>query len=128
MPVVSRFPWLEIDHIDKVTVVRFTRPMSLEGDSFDTIGKHLTALMESEGRKRFVINCGNVQSLSTTMLGKLFKLHQKLVTAGGQLVLCNASPFLAQIFQVVELPLIIRVFDSEPEAVQAYQPRKSNPP
>ena len=124
MPVVPRFPWLEIEQIDKVTAVRFTRPMNLEGDSFDTIGKQLTGLMESEGRKRFVINCGNVESLSTTMLGKLFKLHQKLVAAGGMLVLCNASPFLAQIFEVVELPLIIRVFDSEQDAVQTYQPRK----
>jgi len=40
------------------------------------------------------------------------------------LVLCNASPFLAQIFEVVELPLIIRVFDTEQDAVQTYQPRK----
>jgi len=33
-------------------------------------------------------------------------------------VLCNASAFLAQIFEVVELPLIIRVFDTEQDAVQ----------
>jgi anti-anti-sigma regulatory factor len=56
--------------------------------------------------------------MSSLMFGKLFLLHRRLRELGGRLVLCAPTPNLAEVFETLDVPRVIPVYATEPEAVQ----------
>lgn len=111
---------LDLDQVGSVTIVRFPRPILLEGEEADSVGEYLFGLVLDAGHCRLVVNCEHVESLSSAMLGKLITLHKKALPLGGRLALCCIDPRLHQIFDTVKLTVLIGIYDSEPEAVQSF--------
>jgi anti-sigma B factor antagonist len=121
MPLPSYYRWLEIDQLGDVTVVRFTTRTILGNDAIEAIGTQLLGLVEEAGCRQFVLNLENVESISTAMVGKLVSLHRRLDAAQGRLVLCRLGPFLVEIFKILKLGELARVYEEE-EAVQSFAP------
>jgi anti-sigma B factor antagonist len=122
MSLPSYYRWLEIDQLGDVTVVRFTTRTILGNDAIQAIGDQLLGLVEQAGCRQFVLNLENVESVSTAMVGKLVALHRRLDAAQGRLVLCRLGPFLVEIFKVLNLGELTRVYGEEQEAVQSFAP------
>src|SRR5689334_16752948 len=120
MPLPSYYRWLEVEQFGDVTVVRFTTRTILGDDAIDAIAAQLFGLVEEAGCRQFVLNLGNVESVSTAMVGKLVALHRRLEAAQGQLALCRMGPFLVEIFKVLNLGPLARVYGEEQEAVQSF--------
>ena len=120
MPLPSYYRWLEIDQLGDVTVVRFTTRTILGNDAIEAIGTQLLGLVEEAGCRQFVLNLENVESISTAMVGKLVSLHRRLDAAQGRLVLCRLGPFLIEIFKILNLGQLARVYGEEQEAVQSF--------
>ena len=113
------FPqWLEAEPMGNVTVVRFTQPVLLTGELAEAVGEQLIGSLGDLGRRCLVLNFDRVESLTSLMIGKLIRLHQKVQGEGGRLALCTGNPVIYEIFQVVRLPLILGVYRKEEEAVQ----------
>ena len=120
MPLPSYYRWLEIEQVGDVTVVRFTTRTILGNDAIEAIGGQLLGLVEQAGCRQFVLNLENVESVSTAMVGKLVGVHRRLEAAHGRLVLCRLGPFLVEIFKVLNLGPLARVYGDEQEAVQSF--------
>jgi anti-sigma B factor antagonist len=120
MPLPSYYRWLEIEQVGDVTVVRFTTRTILSNDAIEAIGGQLLGLVEQAGCRQFVLNLENVESISTAMVGKFVALHRRLEAAQGRLVLCRLGPFLVEIFKVLNLGQLARVYGEETEAVQSF--------
>jgi len=73
---------LKIEPAGEVTVVRFTRELVLSGHEAEDAGTQLAALLDEPGRRRLVVNFGNVRSLSSLMLSELIKLQRKAKSVG----------------------------------------------
>jgi anti-sigma B factor antagonist len=120
MALVPRNRGLEVEQIGDVTVVRFAQRSILEEEKIQVMGRQLFDLVENFGCRKFIVNFGNVQSLSSTMVGKLFALHRKVQAAGGRLVLCTIIPELREIFEILKLPELCSVYEEEQEALQSF--------
>ncbi len=85
---------IETSEVGDVTIVSFVDKRILDEQNIQTIGEQLFELVESEGRRKLLLNFKNVEYLSSAALGKLINLNNKVRKANGQLRLCAIRPRL----------------------------------
>ena len=94
---------LEVEDIGDVTVVNFIDKRILDEQNIQIIGEQLFSLVDEVGRRKVLLNFGNVEFLSSAALGKLIALHKKLQAVGGRLILCNIDPEIYEVFEITRL-------------------------
>src|SRR5262249_16859378 len=110
MSLPSACRWFEVEQVGQVTVVRFPRPVALEGEEAEAVADQLAALVLESGCCRLVLDFANVEALSSAMLGKLIWLHKKALPLGGRVAVCRVDPKLVQILQTVKLSVLIGIY------------------
>ena len=70
--------------------------------------------------KKVVLQLGEVSFIDSVGLGALVRQFGVLQAKGGDLKLCQVSPFLLKVLQVTNLLRIFHVYPSEAEAIQAF--------
>ena len=111
---------LQMEQAGKVTIVRFLQSLVLTGTTAETVSDHLGRLVEDRNHCRLLLNFGNVQSLTSLMLGKLIALHKLAQAAGGRLAVCALSPDVHQVFEVTRLTEYLAIYPDEPEALCSF--------
>jgi anti-sigma B factor antagonist len=109
---------LEVEPRGDVLVARFTRPVVLSGRAAEAAAERLASLLPELGRRRLLVDFGNVRSLTSLMLGKLVRLNREAEVAGGRLALFNLSPDVREIIEVTRLNLILSLYDDESGALR----------
>ena len=113
-------PRLDREDIGDVTVVNFTDRKILDEQNIQVIGEQLFSLVDEAGRRKILLNFGNVEYLSSAALGKLITLNTKLQQAGGRLVLCNIDPQIHEVFEITKLDKFFKIMKEEQAALQAF--------
>jgi anti-sigma B factor antagonist len=108
MTMELRSPLLSVDKCGDATVVRFivTR---LEDGNIEAVGEQLFSLVRQERACRLRLDLEGVEYLTSTALGKLVGLHNRVRAAGGQLTLVNVAPTAYHIFRVTNLNRILTI-------------------
>jgi anti-anti-sigma factor len=91
------------------TTARFARLTSLNEYHADLIGKQLMALADAPGTKFITLDLGNVEYVTSTVLGHLVALNKRLQTAGGRLTLDNVRPAVKDILKVTLLDQVLDI-------------------
>ncbi|HOW17910.1 MAG TPA: STAS domain-containing protein [Phycisphaerae bacterium] len=107
---------LLVETIKDATVVTFQDAALLDAIRIQNTGTALFELVERQNRLRIVLDFHNVRSLSSSMLGVLLTLKNKLEDARGRMVLCGLAKDLRRLFEMTALD---RVFQFAPDADQA---------
>lgn len=116
----SRRRRLEVEDIGDVSVVNFTDRKILDEQNIQIIGEQLFSLVDELGRRKILLNFGNVEYLSSAALGKLITLNKKLQAAGGKLILCNIDPQIYEVFEITKLNKLFTIYKEEQAALQAF--------
>ena len=111
---------LEVEDIGDVTVVNFVDRRILDEQNIQIIGEQLFSLVDEVGRRKILLNFGNVEFLSSAALGKLIALHKKLQAVGGRLILCNIDPEIYEVFEITRLDKFFTIQKEEQAALQAF--------
>jgi anti-sigma B factor antagonist len=111
---------LEVEDIGDVSVVSFTDKKILDEQNIQVIGDQLFSLVDELGRKKLLLNFGNVEYMSSAALGKLITLNKKVQGAGGKLVLCNIDANIREVFQITRLDKIFVIKGDEQEGLQVF--------
>jgi anti-sigma B factor antagonist len=111
---------LEVEDIGDVTVVNFVDRRILDEQNIQVIGEQLFSLVDEVGRRKILLNFGNVEFLSSAALGKLIALHKKLQAVGGRLILCNIDPEIYEVFEITRLDRFFNIQKEEQAALQAF--------
>jgi anti-sigma B factor antagonist len=111
---------LEVEDIGAVTVVNFTDRRILDEQDVQVIGNQLFSLVDDLGRKRMLLNFGNVEFMSSTALGKLITLNSKMGRVGGLLVLCHLDPAIREVFEITKLDKLFKIRSDEEEGLKAF--------
>lgn len=111
---------LEVEDIGDVTVVNFVDRKILDEQNIQLIGEQLFSLVDEAGRRKLLLNFGNVEYLSSAALAKLITLNKKLHQAGGRLILCNISDQIYEVFEITRLNKLFNIHREEQEALQAF--------
>ena len=111
---------LEVEDIGDVTVVNFTDRKILDEQNIQAIGEQLFQLVDELGRRKILLNFGNVEYLSSAALGKLITLNKKVQAAKGRLILCNIDPQIYEVFEITRLDKFFNIEKEEQKALQAF--------
>jgi len=113
-------PHLKVGVSGDVIAVHFTGcKVSLDEEALDRIHDQLLALADEPSESDLLLDCGNVEYLTSTALGTLISLHKKLVASGRHLIVGNLSPQVHEVFSVTKLDkfLDVRLAGQKAEAV-----------
>ena len=116
----TRKPRITVADIGDVAVVQFVDKRILDAQNIEMIGDDLFRLVDELGRRKVVLNFGNVQYMSSAALGKLIRLHQRLASVGGKLVLCGISKELYDVFAITKLDKMLSIVKDEPLALNSF--------
>lgn len=72
------------------------------------------AVME---KNKMVVNLENVSYLNSTALGALLSANALYEKNNGKLLICNASEYLTNIFQITKLTFIFNLYTSLDDAI-----------
>ncbi len=111
---------LEVEDSGEVTVVNFVDKKILDEQNIQTIGDQLFQLVDKLGRTKLLLNFGNVEYLSSAALGKLITLNRKVNNKRGQLILCNISEQIYEVFEITKLNKVFQIEKTEQEALQLF--------
>lgn len=109
---------LEVEAREDVFIARFTRQVSLCGQVAEVVAEQLVSLLSELGRQRLLVDFGNVQSLTSYMLGQLVRLNRTAEAKGRRLALFNLSPYVRQIVEVARLDLLLSLYEDESAALR----------
>ena len=73
------------------------------------IGDDLFRLVDELGRRKVLLNFGNVEFMSSAALGKLITLHRKLQAVQGKLVLCKIAKDILDVFKITKLDKLLTI-------------------
>jgi anti-anti-sigma factor len=86
------------------TLVRFTGgQLALTEENVAGLEVMLTALTAARGQRNLILDFGNVNSVSSTGLDMLIRLHLRLRDSGGSLALRSVHENVYEVFQVAHL-------------------------
>ncbi len=111
---------LEVEDIGDVTVINFVDRKILDEQNIQVIGEQLFGLVDQDGRRKLLLNFGNVEYLSSAALGKLITLNKKLQAVGGRLILCNIDPQIYEVFEITKLDKFFNIQKEEQAALQSF--------
>lgn len=111
---------LHLDTIDGVTVVSFAQSRIVDEVLIQELGDAFDRLVAEQGLMRLLLNFGNVEYLSSAMLGKLVALRARLIAAKGSLVLCSIKGELMIPFEASGLDKVFKICKDEQSALKAF--------
>src|ERR1700748_2392793 len=110
---------LEVADIGDITVVNFVDKKILDEQNIQIIGEQLFSLVDELGRRKILLNFGNVEYLSSAALGNLSTLNKKVNAVGGRLILSSIDPQIYEVFEITRLNKLFNIQREEQAALQA---------
>lgn len=102
---------MQVTRTGDQVLARFVRLTSLNEYHADLVGKQLLALADAPGTRSVTLDLGNVEYVTSTILGHLVALHKRLQGSGGRLTLDHVRPAVQDILRVTQLD---QVLDARP--------------
>jgi len=104
--------------VQEITVVNFEKTSVLDATTIGAIGNELYGLVDTQARRKLLLDFTQVKFLSSQMLGVLINLHKKLAAIEGRVILCGLKPDLLKVFTIMKLDKILTIVESEREGLQ----------
>ncbi len=102
-PPARRRSRIEVEDVGNVSVVGFIDRKILDEQNIQTIGDDLFRLVEELGRRKVLLDFGNVEYIPRAMLGKLVTLQRKMEAVQGKLVLFRLDRDIRDLFRSIKL-------------------------
>lgn len=106
--------------IDEVVVLDARGRITL-GPETETLRQKVSALIEA-GRKRIVLDLGNVDYIDSAGLGILVSSAASTRRAGGELKLVNLTKRVRDLMQITRLSTLFEVYDTVEKARLSFGP------
>ena len=118
-----RYRYLKIS-VDQGVLILTLSPSRLEGDSIaHTLTEEMQAAVALAGADKVVFNLEHVQYLTSANFRPFLSLRKHLLEKGGDMVICNLSPPVLDIFQITRLVRTTGsatvVFEHQPDVASA---------
>ena len=103
-----------------VHIVHFLDRKILDESNIVELSNELFDLVDKNKGIKLCLNFGNVQYLSSTVLGKLITLNTRVNEDNGKLVLCAIRPQILEVFKITKLTKLFDIVDDEATALTHY--------
>jgi len=106
-----------------ILVISVKAPRLVEESVLEQIEKDILGLIDKSTEERVVIDFEQVQFMSSSMLGKLVKIHKKCKEYKAKLKLSSVSPEIKQVFKITKLDKLFSIESDIPAARKAFLKR-----
>ena len=104
---------LKAEQIGKDTLVKFVGVQApLEEELL--IGANLVSMVEDGSQGDIYLDFANVHYLTSIELGRLVSLYKKMKEQARQIIICNTSPEVYEVFQITRLNKLLDVRQEGP--------------
>jgi anti-sigma B factor antagonist len=108
---------ISIKTTDEVKVLEFEG--KLDTQTSPDAQEQMTELIEI-GEKKFLVNFGKLDYISSAGLRVLLIAAKQLKSAGGELRICSLNEVVKEVFDISGFTTIFKVFGSESEALDGF--------
>lgn len=112
---------LQIKDLEDVSQVSFAPGTVLDLSSIQEAGRELCELLDQQGRKKIVIDLGEVRFMSSQALGLLLTLKRKADRLAARIIFANARPEISKLFRITKLEQLFPLVDTIEDAVLAHK-------
>jgi anti-anti-sigma factor len=116
---MANYRRIKVADSGQVAVVTFNDSKIIDEQEIQEFGQELYDLVEREGRKKIVLNFGNVEFLSSAALGKLIGFDKRVKQHHAELMLSNIRPEIYEVFAITKLTKLFDIKDDEADALAA---------
>lgn len=81
--------------------------------------RYVTRMMQEDGRRKFLVNLRHLAFIDSVGIGEIVRSYTHLARHGGVLKLCAVGPRVREVIEVTHLDTIIRMFETEEEALRS---------
>ena len=114
MPATSR---LLVESIKDVTVATFTDTSVIDVQHIEHIRRDLCAMVDQQNKKRLILDMSKVHHFSSSALGILIPLRDRIQKLKGELILCGLRPEIRKVFKITKLEKHFTFAADESEAL-----------
>lgn len=101
---------------DGVLFLQVGDPRLLDEARIEQLEKEILQAIEKSTEEKVVIDFAKVEFMSSSMLGKLVRIHKKCKEFKAKLKFCSISKDILEVFKITRLD---KLFDIEPDAAAA---------
>src|SRR5262249_49862641 len=91
----------------------------LDDEMSRLIDEQLAGLVDMLGKRSFILNCSQVEGLTSAMVRQLISFQKKVAGAGGRPVLCAVPPGIHALLTQMHLDWAMPIYATEQQALQA---------
>ena len=102
-----------------VAVVRFTTGVLREERVIRLLFEQVQQLVDS-GRTKIVFNFSGIQAFASYAIGRLIALNSKLAPPDGRFALCDLTPVVEEIIEIMSLRKRFNIYKTEREAIESF--------
>jgi anti-sigma B factor antagonist len=109
-------PNIRVEYTEHATVLAFTDRKILEDQDIRSLQDAVMSVVEQADDIQMVLDFGQVEFLSSAVLGLLIRISKRISEKDGKLSLCNISPKIYEVFKITQL---IKIFDIQKDVDSA---------
>jgi len=109
-------PNMSIQYMENATVLAFTDRKILEDQDIRSLQDSVISVVDQADGIQLVLDFGQVEFLSSAVLGLLIRISKRISEKNGQLSLCNISPKIYEVFKITQLT---KIFDIQKDVDSA---------
>ena len=103
-----------------IHMVAFKDKKILDDTVLDEIRSELTQLIGKSSGPDLLLDFGNVEFMSSAMLGLLGQLHRKISAGHGRLKMCGIRPEILTVFKITNLDKLFSIHKDAPTALPTF--------
>ena len=109
-------PNISVKYTDSATVLAFTDRKILEEQDIRALQDSVMSVVDQAEEIHLILDFGQVQFLSSAVLGLLIRISKRINEKNGKLTLCNISPKIYEVFRITQLT---KIFDIQKDVDSA---------
>jgi len=112
-------PRISVEYAKNATIVGFTDEKILEETDIKALRESIMSVIGQAEHISLILDFGNVQFLSSAVLGLLIQISKRIYEQGGKLKLCNINPKIYEIFKITRLTKTFDIYKDVEGAVRS---------
>lgn len=103
-----------------VVTIEFIDRNILDEANIKQIGEEISQIIDSQVQPKILISFANVDHLSSSALGTLITINNRISSKDGQLRLADIDEQIYQIFVITKLNRLFQIHESTEKALQSF--------
>ncbi len=104
--------------VENINVIELNLPEQVDSDAFDQLNQSVLKALDGRSDQPWLMDLSSVDYMGSSVLGLMVNLRQHIKSGGGQLVLCQLSPQLKQIFHTCCLERLFTITKDRADALK----------